>query len=345
MLLALLLALGVRIGPAAGAGDAVAAFRLLKASYVVGEPIVVEFTLASGWGSVLPFSEGGDYRGTLRHDRYAFRVIDAAGRDFTRASDGHEGGEGREILLQPGRPFRSWQLLNGWIHLLPPGSYRVRCERKLGRDLVVDPWGDPVPRMSRVVAQDLSFEVRPYARAGIVSAIAELRALDRMCRDDVETFFGVPVEWAVADVCLKLGLGPIQVANGAAFERTVLDALPDRWDDRLFVEYGFRANRNWVTPGAPEPFELTLTARNNGRTPLPHRLDESALLVNGTAVPRWSTRVRELLTTGKKAATLAPGAVMELVVSCDDLVPPTGARAITWTLGGVKRSVELRVGR
>ncbi len=337
--------LGARGGPVATAADVQGSFRLLRTTYVVGEPVVVEFSLTSAWDCPFLFSEGGDYRGTLRHARFSFRVTDGAGRDFTGARDEHEGGEVREIVLAPTQAFRSWQLLNGWTHLLPPGNYRVHCERTLALDTAGGSLRGLASRVSRRVAADLSFEVTPYARARIVSAIAELHALDVACRDDVETFFGVPVEWAVADVRQKLELGPLQLGNGAVFERAVLDALPERWDDRRYVAYGFRENRNWVTRGAPEAFELTLTARNDARVPLPHRLEESTLLVNGTPVPRWPERVRELLAKKRRSSTLAPGAVVELTISCDDLVPPRGTQSIAWTLGPVQRTTELRVGR
>ncbi len=345
LLLALLLASSARVELGECAGDVAGSFRLLKASVVVGEPIVVEFTVTNGRNASFAFSEGGDYRGTQRHARYSFRVVDAAGRDFTRAPEGDEGGKGREIQLAPGQTFRSWQLLNGWVHLLPVGTYRVHCERKLGPD------GGPAAAKTEaaptpvLVAQDHTLEVSPYAKEAIVASVAALHVVDASAREGVETFFGVPVEWAVADLNAKLEAGGVYVGKDAEFETAVLDTLPTVWDDRLFVEYGFRANRNWVTPGTSEPFELTFTARNNGRTPLPHRFDESALVVNGTVLPRWSTGVRDLLRERKKAATLAPGAVVELVVSCDDLVPPRGTASIEWTLGRVKRSIELRVGR
>ena len=81
MLLVLIVLVGTTTSthraPAAAGVDG--SFRLARASFAVGEPIVVEFNVKNGSDAPFTFFEGGDYRGTLAHARYEFAVADEAG--------------------------------------------------------------------------------------------------------------------------------------------------------------------------------------------------------------------------------------------------------------------------
>lgn len=331
-------------GPARVAlgGEVTGGFRLFQQAFVVGEPILVEFSVRNGTSSNASFFEGGDYRGTLRHHQFSFHVESAAGRDFTQELQGHEGGEGDQIALKPGLTFRSWQLLGGWTHLLPPGRYRLRC----ARDLVADPYADPARRATPVASfhQDLSFEVVPYERERIVSAVADLHRMDASREDDVR-LFAVPVEWAVADVNEKFQMGLASDGKEAEFEKRVLAALPATWDNRYYVEYGLSANRNWLTPEHPEDFVLTFTARNNGNAELPHGLGESTLALNESAAPGWRKALASMREAARLGPSLAPGAVVRLTGKFNDLLPPAERWAVEWTVRDVRLKVDLRRGR
>jgi hypothetical protein len=320
------------------AGEVTGAFRLAKETFCVGEPILVDFTVANGGASPFSFEEGGDYRGTLRHSNYSFRVCNAEGRDFGQELWGNLGGLGTEIKLKPGQRFRSWQLLNGWVHLLPPGKYRVHCERRLGGDKGI------------TVRDDLPFEVIPYSRERILSSFAAMHAKEEEEEESdekgvVRFFVGLPDEWAIADLDDKFATGVPDQADDRDTERLVLAALPETWDDRYFIAYDFEANRNWLTPGKPEEFRLTLRARNNGTAELPHRLAESSLSVNGVAVATWPDTVRRLLAEKKLGERLSPGAVAEISGTFNEILPAEGKAAVVWTIDRRKKIADVRVGQ
>jgi hypothetical protein len=331
-----MLALLVGCASTSSASGISGTFRLPKYAFGVGEPIVIEFTVANGSSSDFAFWEGGDYRGTLRHEQFSFRVVSAEGRDFTRELWGNLGGECGEIRLEPGQWFRSSQLLNGWIHLLPPGQYRVHCERKLSPD----PWPESAERQGGLtIRQDLSFYVMPYSRDRIVTVIAALLLTDDdlslgsdLENGEVRDVIGVPVEWAVDDLADTFG-----ILGG---EDEVLSGLPEAWDDRYFIGYDFWSHGNLVPRG--EGIQLTFSARNNGTVEIAHRLAESTLTVNDVPVPTWVDTMKRMLAERNVGEALAPGAVVELTGTFE-ILPDKGAARIVWNIGGIRKSAAAEV--
>ena len=315
-------------------------FRLEKETYCVGEPVVVEFTVTNAGSSVFSFFEGGDYRGGLRDEQFSLRVEDTAGRVHTTGRKGTFGGVGTLITLEPGQSFRSWQLLNPWFHLLPPGEYTVHCERMLSED----PDAEPPGAGSVEVTQDLSFKIKDYSKREILEQVAAMQAIE-VSKLGVEHFFGVPVHWAIADLGQKFSIDVPSSATSSKVRELVLNALPDTWDDRYYITYDLTANRNWLTPGNPEEFQLRLLAKNHGAVPLPHRLAQSTLSLNGVVLSQWTEMVGEAWGERQLPESLPAGAAVEITRTLNEFLPPAKDVEVEWTLDGISRRVDVRIGR
>ena len=104
-----------------------------KADYSVGEPVYVSFRVTNKGKAPISFPDGGDYRGTGRHDRFTVKAWDAAGRmvpDPVKPS-GFGGGLGGDRTIRPGETYTDSVLVNLWCALTEPGRYTVEGGRSL----------------------------------------------------------------------------------------------------------------------------------------------------------------------------------------------------------------------
>lgn len=114
---------GVKADPAKADAD--------KAGYFVGEPIYVTLRVTNKGKSPISFPDGGDYRGTGRHERFTVRAWDAAGRQVPDPikPSGFGGGLGGDRTIRPGETYTDAVLVNLWCPLTKPGQYTVECRR------------------------------------------------------------------------------------------------------------------------------------------------------------------------------------------------------------------------
>jgi len=270
-------------------------FSLEQAEYCVGEPILIRFSVTNGSQNDFSFFVGCDYRGTLRHRRFSFSVADSAGRNFTSESRACYGGVGTTIVLKPQETYVCYQLLTPWVHLLPPGSYRVQCET----ELTLGPRGSLAKSNARslpvAVAKELSFRVVPYDRPRIVKAISRMKETRKIPAKFKRFSVDKPVGWALTDLSNKFQMGVPWTVRGDEREKAVLSGLPARWDDAYSLEYALSSNRNWLTSRAPEGFSLTFSVRNNSNKTVLHRLETSSLSINGVDVKQWPQERKSML--------------------------------------------------
>lgn len=328
------------------AGEISGTFRLEAETYCVGEPVLVEFFVTNGSDRDFSFSVGGDYRGTLRHDRFRFRVTDQSGRDFTQTLWGNMGGLGNTIDLKPGETYRTYELLSAWTHLLPPGQYRVRCERKLA----LDPYGSNKERAktarSVVVEQELLFAVTTYDRERVAASIRRMAKTREHPVPAAKRFWSrKPVGWALMDLANKLRTGVSWLSNDAAFEKAVLDKLPVQWDDHYFLEYNLRANRNWLTAQKPEELKLTFSVRNNSNKALPHGLAQSSLAVDEVNIKEWLRFLQKMMQSAAVGQTVKPGEVVEVSGMFNKFLSDDGEQELTWRIRTYEKSAKVRLRR
>ena len=322
-------------------------FRLEWNTYCVGEPILMEFMVANDRDKAFHFNLGAEPAGTLRRN-FSFSVKTQAGNDYPKELIGDMGGITMPITIGPGEKHKCWQVLNMWTHLMPPGRYRVRCRAMVNDDFPVPPPPDHPQDRERQhsapmnVEQELEFNIKPYDRVQIVESI---RKVKRDCRGIMTGRLHVdpkPLAWALEVLAQEFQTGIAQLTRDEAeFEKQVLGALPEKWNDRYYAEYDLKYNdRNWVTANAPEELWLTFSVRNNSNRPRPLHFLQSSLLVNGTKIERWQHVLSGAMESANTGDVIEPGALVELRIKCNDFLTREEIQNIVWRVEGFSKSIQ-----
>ncbi len=305
---------------------------------------MVEFSVTNDTETDCSFDVGGDYGGTLRHERFSFQVNDKTDRPFNQTIWDNMGGVGRTITLKPGETYISYQLLSSWVHLLPPNEYSVRCERKLALDSY-EKTGDREELPAPVtIGAELSFRVIQYDRKRIAESIRRMKKTERIQSKDVKRFWGgKPVGWALSDLSNKFQLGVPRDANDDDFMEAVLSSLPIHWEDRHYLEYDLRANRNWLTAAKPEEFRLTFVVRNNSNKTLSHNLTSSTLSVRGDNLQAWSQILKGMMQEAELGDTIKPAQVIEISARLNDFLTTADEQELVWRVATFAETVKVRL--
>ena len=106
-----------------------------RTRYALGEPIFVRFEVVNDGSAPASFPIGGDYRGSGRHDRFAFAARDETGAavedPVPPRAGGIGGGLGSRWTLWPGERYEERLLLNEWCRFTKAGRYVVTAKRVL----------------------------------------------------------------------------------------------------------------------------------------------------------------------------------------------------------------------
>ncbi|RBP44463.1 hypothetical protein DES53_104284 [Roseimicrobium gellanilyticum] len=105
-----------------------------KTTYLLGEPISVQFTLENAGKDPFTIETGGDYRGTGFPLRYKFVVTDADGKvmpDLTQYAM-NMGGIGGPRELKPGEKHQEFLPLLLYVTINQPGRYKVKVAHDFG---------------------------------------------------------------------------------------------------------------------------------------------------------------------------------------------------------------------
>jgi len=329
------------------AGDVRGAFRLKHQEYCVGEPILVEFSVTNDTETEYSFSVGGDYRGNFRDMRFSFQVNDKTDRPFNqKLLDNWGVGLGGTTTLKPGETYVSDQLLNVWVHLLPPGEYNVRCERKLARDSY-GKTGDRQELPAPVtIGAEMSCRVVQYDRERIVESIRRMKMTRRSESKGVKRFLvGSSVGWALKDLSNKFQSGVAPGTNVPDFMEAVLSKLPTHWEDRYYLEYDLRANRNWLTAANPEEFRLTFVVRNNSNKTRSHNLTSSALSVGGENLQAWFHILKGMMQKAELSDTIKPAQVIEISARLNEFLTTGDEQELVWRVGTFAETVKVHLRR
>ena len=327
------------------AGNVSGIFRLEKNSLCVGDPIVVEFCVTNSSNVDYSFYVGGDYRFSGRHEQFLFWVTSTSGRDFTRKLLGNMGGLGTFVTIGPGETYVAWELLNGYVYLLPPGEYYVRCQKILMLDSFkkkkdVQQQYEPV-----TIKGELQFKITEYDRREIIANIARMKKELFGSRKNVTRSDPKPVDWALVDLSEKFQTGVSRVSDDAKFEKAVLDALPEQWNDRYYLEYELKYNRNWITASAPEKFILTFSVRNNANKALKHGFGISSVSVNGAKLWMWKAILNTAMKEKNITDTVQPGALVEISAGFNDYLTQEYYQKIVWIIDGFIKTTEVQLRR
>lgn len=309
---------------------------------------MVECLVSNGSANPYSFFSGGDYRGTLRHARFSFSVQNEEGRDFTQKLTENFGGMGSRIKLKPGESYAQWHLLNAWTHLLPPGHYNVQCQTKLTDDVPLPPPPPTEPAANNSerrsepveISQELEFDITNYDKLRILTTVRQLKKEDS---DWGGVKPGVIVEpkplgWAVDDLAEKFQTGIERTADENKFEKEVLGALPEKWNDRYFLEYhlGY-VQRNWISTDPYKDAWLKFSVLNNSNQQLPLLFKGSSLFVNGVEVNDWRQRLKSAMEAGQISDIVKPGALIEVSVKCPDLLTNASLWKFVWNVDGFSK--------
>ncbi len=328
-------------------GEITGSFRLEKRVFCVGEPIMVEFLVRNASERPYTFYVGSDYHGRKpRHGRFSFRVKNDAGRDFTDEPINNAGGMGTTITVEPRKQYASWQLLNPWAHLMPPGHYHVDCWTRLADDFPLPQSKVSRPRDNPIeITQGLEFDITTYHRAQIVAAIHQLKSEARTWGSVTpNTQTGrKPFDWALEDLAEKFQTGIARNLDDAKFEDAVVAALPREWNDRYFLEYDLWPNRNWVSAVSPEDVWLTFSVRNNSNQAITMGLMESSLSVNGRRSEAWSSMLGGAITTRHITNSIGPGEIIEVRIHGNDFLTEERICNICWAVDGFSKGLQIRV--
>jgi len=132
-----------------------------KDEYVWGEPIQnLAFVVRNVGEEALTFDEGGDYRGSGRHERFKISAVDANGRAVTDPLAGRPnmGGMGTRVTLEPGRRHVQLIAMHKRLRFAGPGVYTVTCKRTLNCDT-----GGEKAAPGVAVATTFRLTIRPYS--------------------------------------------------------------------------------------------------------------------------------------------------------------------------------------
>lgn len=134
-----------------------------KTSYLLGEPISLQFTLANAGTEAFTYEHGGDYRGTGFPLRYKFVVKDADGKvmpDLTQFTM-NMGGMVARPELKPGEKYQEQLPLLLYVAIDHPGRYKVRVSHDFGwaaNETKKHPWAEttfevtmPTPEKARAL--------------------------------------------------------------------------------------------------------------------------------------------------------------------------------------------------
>jgi len=309
-------------------------FRLEKEAYCVGEPVFAVFEVVNHRDAPVSFDVGGDYQGSLCHQRFSVRIKNHAGRDFTK-SFWNFGGQGTTITLEPrSGKYLEYVLLSPWTHLLPPGDYTAEISRTLSED--------SKPQANAPALRDqLQWKVNAYDAERLKSTLAALDREDRPGAIRQGTFFKKNIDWAFADVARKLEIAEPMSAEG--FRAKVIQRLPGKWDDRYYLEAHLEENRNWLTASNPEKYTLTFSILNNGNGLLESGVLDSRVFVDGKELKEWNTLLLALL-KDKNATRIPAGCTLTFSCDFNAHVKEKRAHEILWRVDDrVSRKVEVRV--
>lgn len=300
-------------------------FRLEKHVYLVGEPIFAVFEVINNQQKAFSFDAGGDYRGwPTYHRRFSAVIRNSAGRKFTYPPSGHTGGLGTTITLEHDEKYLEYVLLSPRAHLLPPGDYVVEINRKLNIDY--EPSAEVAPV---TIDGKLQFTVKHYDFKKLKKALLALGSKDRQEREGVKRYSIRQIHWALSDVSRKFNMGPSSATKDLREE--VIKNLPQKWDDKYYLEAHINFNRNWLTGSEPEEYILTFTITNNSNKTLESGVLGSRVYVDGTEIEDWRNILSEVL-KHKEAKYIAAGATLKFSHRFNRYVKEEGTHQIVWQL-------------
>jgi hypothetical protein len=323
-------------------------FRLQKDVYLVGEPIFARFEVVNRGQVPFPFVEFG-----ASYYQFSTAVRNKEGRDFTKPLPGYLTGFVTTISLKPrGERYVRDVLVSSRARLLPPGDYVVEISRTLEHRAL-----DRILESARIVESDsepsgeaasvtvearLHFRVKAYEPNELKKCLAVLAREDHEARQGVRRVFGWNVNGALLDVSQKLNMGLSSATEGLREE--VIKNLPQKWDDKYYLEALIDFNRNWLTGSDPEEYILTFTITNNSNKTLESGVLGSSVYVDGKEIKDWKNILSEVL-KGNEAKYIAAGATLKFSHRFNRYVKGKGRHEIVWQLNYVtsaKTSVNVK---
>ena len=227
-------------------------------------------------------------------------------------------------------------LLSPRAHLLPPGDYVVEINRKLNIDY--EPSAEVAPV---TIDGKLQFTVKHYDFKKLKKALLALGSKDRQEREGVKRYSIRQIHWALSDVSRKFNMGPSSATKNLRAE--VIRHLPQKWDDRYYLEAHLDYNRNWLTESDPEEYTLTFTIFNNSNKTLESGVLGSRVYVDGEELKEWKNILRRAL-KDKKAKCIAAGAAMKFSHRFNTYVKEKGKHEIVWQVNDIaSKKVALTV--
>lgn len=105
-------------------------FQLPKTTFLLGEPIIVEYLVELNGLDEWMEETGGCYRARGRDDNFLFLLRHENGvfvRDPYGKIEVYMGGIGGPSTVKKGEPLRRWHALQEWCNIACPGNYDVYC--------------------------------------------------------------------------------------------------------------------------------------------------------------------------------------------------------------------------
>ncbi len=150
-----------------------------KASYFLGENVLVDFCLVNGSDVPITIKVGGDYRGSSRSPRFKLDVRDASGNAMPDPDPNpmNFGGMGYEPEIAPGDKWCQSLALMRYARIDSPGTYTITATHDLGWPKGTAPTGTtkitfamPSPAQAEAVVVEMEkLPVDPNGSAGKIN--------------------------------------------------------------------------------------------------------------------------------------------------------------------------------
>jgi hypothetical protein len=187
----------------------------------------------------------------------------------------------------------------------------------------------------------LRFTVKHYDFKKLKKALLALGSKDRQEREGVKRYSIRQIHWALSDVSRKFNMWPSSATKD--LRKEVIKNLPQKWDDKYYLEAHIDFNRNWLTGSEPEEYTLTFTIFNNSNKTLESGVLGSRVYIDGEELKNWKNILRRAL-KDKKAKCIAAGAALKFSHRFNTYVKERGKHEIAWRVNDIaSKKVALTV--